>query len=219
MRRKLLICFFIIFLMTGCSASYNLTIDNNSFSEDIDINFVSDHAVSNGYCNVPSVVSSTEEYYDCDMTNNGVNYNIKYNYTYNLNSVNNGFFINRCYSNVDIQDTGDKIVLSTSDYFDCIYMYDIGKVDKVNINIKTDLKVLNNNADSISGNVYTWLIDETNYENKPILMEMQKDVMAKDIIEENDSFFTLWFVITFLIFVLVVAYVIIKIKAKRNNAI
>ena len=219
MKKKLLIFLCIMFLITGCSVNYDLTIDNDSFSEDIDVNLVSERFIGDEYCNIPSVVSSTTEKYDCNITNSGINYNIKYNYTYDLNSVNNGFFINRCYSDVDIQDTGEKLLLSTGGYFDCIYMEDIGKVDNVNINIKTDLEVLNNNADSINGNVYTWVINETNYENKPINMELKKSVNIEKVIEENDNSFTLIFVITFILIVILVIYLVIRFKAKKNNAI
>ncbi len=223
--KKLLVLLIVMFCLTGCDVNYNLVINEDSFDETITMSFLksqTNYDDLSAYLRgkTPATLNSGEtRYYDSDISEDANYYNLIYKFNHDSTSINNAYFIRNCYPNFEIINTDDKIELSSGNEFMCFNGDDGLKADSVNINITTDLKVLNNNADNVSGNTYTWNIDETNYNNKPINMQIQKPVKIENIIEENDSSFTLIFVIIVVLISILVVYLIIRFKTKKNNAI
>ncbi|MBQ9011295.1 MAG: hypothetical protein IJ093_01445 [Bacilli bacterium] len=228
MRKKLLFLL-VCFCLCGCSAEYNLTINANEFEENVfvyipyeEIPIGVDFSNSN---NKISVLNSKDDYnYNVSENENG--YVEQYSYKHVADAIKNSYFISNCYGNSSITQTENNIIIKTADRFNCIVGDDGFYVEQVKVNITTDLKVLSNNADEINGNTYTWIFDESNYQNKPINMTIQK----KNVVQRTMNNFLTTFVDAiknnYLVFILAVIivlgtiiYVYISKKQKENNDI
>ena len=53
-------------------------------------------------------------------------------------------------------------------------------VDSVKVNITTELEVLENNADEVNGNTYTWNINNNNYLNKEVNIQLKRSNNSQD---------------------------------------
>lgn len=223
--KKLLGLFICILFLTGCTVNYDVTIDEDSFDESISLSFLKSQTSYNDllvYKNdeTPINVHGDEnKFYDSQITENFNNYVLTYKYKHDMNSINDAYFIKNCYPNFSLVNSDQMIRISSGNQFMCLNGDDGLSADSVSITIKTDMKVISNNADKVSGNSYTWNIDETNYDNKPINLVIQRDMNVQDIIVENDSSFTLIFVVITVLVLLLVIFMVIRLKAKKNNAI
>ena len=100
-------------------------------------------------------------------------------------------------------------------------MEDDFETQKVTVNIKTKLKVKDNNADEINGGTYTWIIDENNYADKQIYMQINKSLInVSDTVKKN-TLSSLELITVILIFVIpiIILAVVIWFKAKGKNEI
>ena len=224
MKKLLIIC--LALFLTGCSAQYNLQINEDNIVENVTVSLPKQlvkRDLLDPYLSIDNLVypgTDLEEYYKSSLNEDSDNYYLSYNYTHDYEKFAQSLFLKKCYEKVYFTDAEDKLSLSTSNTFMCINMLDDGfYLDDANVTIKTDMKVISNNADKVSGNSYTWNIDETNYDNKPINLVIQKDMNVQNIIVENDSSFTLIFVVITVLVLLLVIFIFIRLKAKKNNAI
>ena len=94
-----------------------------------------------------------------------------------------------------------------------MYTDDVKQFDSLTINIKTDLEVVENNADKVDGNTYTWVINENNYQNHPIQMRIKKG---------TDKGFNFWIIIIVIIVLLLIIAIFAYntyLKNKKRNKI
>ncbi len=169
---KIIISLISIFLITGCTANYNITINS-----DLSISDNSFGNVGNSIYKDPSL--SLEE-----RTTNVIRENIEtvnklgYNYAVlnegqtiqfsnNFKSLDdykekNKYVYQQWFKQLDIKEEEKVLIISATDF----YPYNEQDPDKIiidnlNINIKTPFKVLESNADSINKNdyIYTWKIN------------------------------------------------------------
>lgn len=178
--KKILGVVLLLFLLTGCDVEYNLKIDDNTYLEDININLPHTDGWKQtvnrmSKVNQISYINSSNEknYYDIKSSNG---YSINYKYKFDSSSILHSEAINRCYNIVGLEDNTEdnSMTFYTNTVFKCLYNDGRQVIDSATINIITPLKVLDNNADKVEGNKYTWVIDETNFENKPISIKMEK---------------------------------------------
>ena len=73
-----------------------------------------------------------------------------------------GYLIARCYDNQNITYENNVLKINASG-FNCYDKYSV--LNNVNLNVTTNYKVLNNNADKVVGNTYTWNITKNNVSN------------------------------------------------------
>lgn len=167
-------------LITGCDAEYNLTIEKNQMIESVD--FLLDDIPANQPILKNYLKSNYMAYYDMDnrKTNNyekkaisnddEIGMNLTYSYT--SDNLKKSSLLDRCYYKKTITKTEDTIIINTDGKTTCFYKDDSKYLDKLIINIKTNLKVLEQNADKVKGNTYTWVIDDSNLNNHPIMMKI-----------------------------------------------
>lgn len=95
-------------------------------------------------------------------------------------------------------------------------------LDRVKVNIKTDYKVLDNNADSVDGNTYTWNVNRTNYNDKTVFISIDKPVYEKikNNIEKKSNKVSNSLLIGFilLLFIVIIFVCMMLIKRKRKDA-
>lgn len=183
MKKKILLIG-MIFLFTGCTTNYNLTIDNNTLREKVEINIPSnlsdkkkdkiDDFFSYDLEAFTDVENGTNELYNIKkaFVDNGYIYQI--NHDFLLDEFANSKIVNDCFSDFQYKNADEYIAIKASGKFACRY-----DNKKVNINITTDRYVQEQNADSNEGNTYTWTIDSSNENNANIEMMIYKNIPSK----------------------------------------
>ena len=220
MIKKKLFLLLILFLISGCSVNYDLIIDNDSISEDVYIKIPMSEVTDDRYekqINYPMRVYGGKDYnYNQEISDDEENHFVNYSYKHDIDNYKKSLFISMCYDSGGITVDNDTIAISTSNVFRCIAMDDGFRAKNVDVNIKTKLKVLENNADEIKGNTYTWHMNEYEYSAKPIKLTIQKN---KTVIQKIDraSNLGIFVVISFLLFVGILIYLFVKIKHKKNS--
>lgn len=224
MKKKLLLLI-IPFLITGCTASYNLEIQDDYILENISVVIPKSQAMTNS--NFDSfiddkikVYAGSDKYYNSISQLKNDNYYVSYNYKHDIFEYRNSTFLNKCYADSQINVTDDKIDILTSNVFQCIKMEDGLYAEKVDLKIKTKLKVLDNNADEISNNTYIWHMDSYDYSDKPIKMSLERNSQFSEKIKNslNNNFYVFLFVgIVTIIILVILLYFYIKHKNEKIN--
>lgn len=225
MKKKILLFILCLFLTTGCDIEYDLNINNNSYDETITMSFLKSQ---NNYSDISIYAENKtpitnnpddNNYYESKIEDNENYYDLIYHYKHDLDSFRQSYFLSNCYPDFDIEDNDKQIVLSSGNTFMCFQGDDGLKADSVKVNIVTELKVLDNNADIVNGNTYTWTINENNYQNKPIEMLLEKSLEIEDIIPRSEASNLSFIVVAVIIFVALIVIVFVRHKAKKNNNI
>lgn len=223
---KKILIFCLVLFLTGCKAQYNLEINSDNIVEDVTVSIpksITERSIVESSISIDNFVYPGSDYndvYNGSLKEDDNNYYMNYNYTHDVSKFSKSLFLKRCYDNVMVKESGNEISLLTSDTFFCLNMLDDGfYLDEVSIAIKTDLNVISNNADKVSGNTYIWNIDNSNYNNKSISLMVRKPNNIQDIIVENNSSFILIFIVITILTLLLIIYIVVKLKAKKNNDI
>ena len=244
--KKLFFLFFLLLLMTGCSATYNLEIKDNSYIENIDITlekieenayFESDVKIpvnKNSFLSGdpdPNIEASENiKFYDYVKKNDGV----KFSSLFELSSFSFSGAIYSCYDKLNAYHRGGNIIISTSSRAVCFDNY--SNLNKITVNITVDKKVKSHDADKVSDNVYTWYLTPDNPKAINLVMESQSNYSSSlksssfdkgsqsssfkdNYLSNNDSNFGKYFVyivFAFLVIVSIAAFIIFK-KVKESN--
>jgi len=188
MKKNILLITMLIFL-TGCSVNYNLKFNKDTIEENITINVENDQEKQNTkyFENrdfYAIIDAKTESQYKKEKDKNS-NYN--FSYEYSLKDFKNSRFTS-CYDAYTLTDNDGIISLNTSKKFKCL-TYDYNNIDNLTINITTDYKVVETNADEVEGNTYKWNINKNNSENKPIKfsynVNKKRRIILSEFLKEN----------------------------------
>ena len=195
---KKIIMVITILLLTGCSANYNLDLTTSKPKESLNIieennnddyfDYLKNYnelvqAIYNPQDSDTLEVDPTLKYYDLYNMSTDNKANLMFEYSFNNKELNSTNIIKTCYEEVLLTNNSSKLDIKTSPKFLCFDKYIT--LDSVLINIKTDKKIINNNADSINGNVYTWNINKDSAQNKPIILSSVDN--SSNIEEDNDQ--------------------------------
>ena len=158
MKKKLLVLIG-LFLLTGCTAEYNLTYENNVFDEEIiiyedkgiedDDSFVSITDINE---NDERVKLSDNKYYKVSLSNDNTHNILKLNYTYDDLSLKESKVFEECFEVKSFMDEKDYYYIHLSGDVTCEYL------TSAKVTFRTDKKVLKTNAttkDEKDG-TYTW---------------------------------------------------------------
>lgn len=225
MKNKIILLIVCLFLITGCDIKYDLVIDNDSFKENVTMSFLKSQTDYNDvsiYLSNKTPISNNvgeTRFYNAKIEESNAYYNLIYNYNHDVDTIRQSYFITNCYPNFNIQNSDDKIALSSGTGFRCINGDDALQSDSVEINITTKLKVLDNNADIVNGNTYTWNIDKNNYQNKSLDMILQKSFDLNEVVVQSEASYLTGIIAAFIVVILLVIFIFIKIKQRKNNKI
>ena len=180
-KRNILLIVSIAFILTGCTAQYNLEIDGNKFYENIEtqiydyqINEIKENGVGD-VDNPFSVLLNNDQlalsnddskFYKKTIKESNGTKTINLSYKYSLEEFKNSNTLKTCFENYKFDTDGKYYDFEATGYFYCLYG------ESLDINIKTSNKVVSNNADEVKGNTYTWHI--SNDENINIKIKMEK---------------------------------------------
>lgn len=189
--KKVLLLVFMLFLLSGCKMKYEVEIYNNKVTEKTYINYSKQEL--NGqdpYDMTLNLIAETgdngdfliSDYRKNINNNTGVMLVNKYK---NINNFKmNTAFFGACYVANNFTDLNDYITIKTSNKFSCLD--EIEGLENIDIVIKTNHKVKENNADEKKGSSYIWHITKENSDNKPIIIQMYK---KKYVFNYNNEIF------------------------------
>lgn len=218
-------------LLSGCSIEYNAYFNESNVEEKI-----TSTGISFSTFPVPSFIDAQGASEENVMIDGVEYYNIvsdydiiKFDYKFGIKDYTRSTAINSCLKSVKINNNNGQYILNSSAYFNCFDAYPL--IDNITINLFFDMdyyNIINNNADSISNNVYTWNINKDNYKNKNIQViysEKGNKLNKEDNKEkqnENESALKKWvndnlalvFVGVFIILALIIGLAILLKKNK-----
>lgn len=217
MKKRIIVLLFGVLLLTGCTADYNLEIDNNLLKEEI-TGMVSKNELNENNSEAPNTVSSlinegqypfanSTEIYDKKLNEDGNNINYKYSFNYDMTNFDKSSLINTCFENHEIVDLGNYYSIKLSGEFYCLY------AKNINVNVTSNLNVISNNAKKVKDNTYTWVInkDTTNIE-----FVVDK---TKPFTKNNKKGSSTFRIISFVILMVLSGITYLLYKKKSNNEI
>lgn len=211
----------LVFCLTGCDVTYNLTITDDYMLESVSFwydNTKENEEILNQYLKTNhqayfDMDTSTTRYYDKKKITDDGKIGMNLEYQYDENNLEKSSLIDKCYYKKTVINTDEQIVISTDDVVSCMYTDDVKQFDSLTINIKTDLEVTENNADKVDGNTYTWVINEENYQKHPIQMRIKKGT------DEGFNFWISIIVIIILLLIIAIFSYYTYLKNKKRNKI
>lgn len=204
-------------LLSGCSAEYNLTIDETIMEENISAIF--DKKTESDYASRMEKIRRTayynfdtreNEYYTFNKTEDDNNIFLNYNYKYTNNNLYKSEAVSRCYYKRIVNVTENNITINTDNQVACIYKDGNKEIDSITVNIRTDLIVLEHNADKVNDKVYTWYINDENYSNKPIYIKMEKEKSGGSFVDQTIS-------IVIIVLIIIAIGIIIYLRAHKKH--
>lgn len=244
--KKIITLVLFMFLLSGCTANYELVYENGNFYESLNIVDLKDNVVDgqsfntlidNYYNNVtllvdykvqPGDMSEEEinreyETYKKTIINDGNNYglNLKYDYDSSNKYINSAIRYS-LFENMNI--IGENI--SAGEIKDIFNNY--SNLDKITVTFRTDKYVNYNNADIVEDGKYTWIFTKSNYQNKNIkinisdedtrdFVEVLKDETHDIEDEEYDNIFKYVFIIIGIVLLIIALFVFVKIKNSNKK--
>ena len=235
--KRIVLLLMIVFL-SGCEATYTITINKDTINEKIEVldkvdsnRTVTD--IMNNYkkkypvYNIEGDLDDQElytylpntEYFNQTYNIDSNGYHLYYEYTYPIDKYASANTVNYSYDFKDIIYKNNTLQLSTSSPNNQLKYRDI--FTNLTVNIITDYIVTDNNADSVIGNRYIWYFNKNNnYEkriNFTVDLSKTKDEEQKEE-EENKKKNKLTIPIVLLgLFVYMIIIVIIITKKKKKE--
>ena len=171
----------ILFVLTGCTANYEIEINNNKIKEKLTVleNNVElfDKENDSGWTLRDSfnAILSRDEFskddYSIESLNNKNQLGFKYN-NEKLESIINSTILNQCYTNPSVKIKNNIVEIQTGDSFECYELYE--NLESVKVTFKTNHKVISTNADLKQDNKYIWNITEKGNKNIKISYDNSK---------------------------------------------
>lgn len=214
--KKIVFLLLLLIIFTGCEANYNLTIEDDRIIESSD--FILEKSDENERQLNDFYKTKYLAHFDMDklkdydykkkLIDDDKHIGMNLSYIYTGTSYQNSSMLNRCFYKKSLIKTDDNIILYTEGGASCFYKDESKLLDSLNVNIKTDFDVLENNADTVKDNVYTWKFTEDNFSTKDVFIKIKKS--------NKFNFIPLIFMLI-LIIILIIVFVIIKRKNTRIN--
>ena len=172
-----------VFILSGCSSEYNLEISNSKIKENIKVEILDadipkeipgidvdlNDRITPFIQNDQHPIFNNEEIkYKKKVTKVGDLTKVNLSYTYTHDQFRNSNTFKTCFEKASFMKTRQGYDLDLSGSFYCLYG------DSIKINIKTNNVVIGHNADKVSGNVYTWTINDNNVKDVNIHFSISK---------------------------------------------
>lgn len=219
--KKYISILLILLLCTGCEVNYNLDIKNSNINENIEFTVTeSDYNTYNSaqaekltdtmyetfekqHILVFTNDYNTKHYVTSKRTGNSLKQN--YSYTYDYLNFGKSYLINNCFEHYVVLNEDDYFYIKAYGGFNCYY-------GDTNINIRTNHKVLHNNASSNKDNVYSWKINNKNRDNVNIIFQISKSEIIDNDEATNDfsNNISLYILLVVLVVCVVVAIILYK---------
>lgn len=211
--KKIILLSFILILLSGCTANYEVVIDGDKIKERLTITetdkSIFDKITDTGWTvrdSFDALLSGDEfsrQDYSIKSLNSEDQLGVKYSND-SLESLENSSVINQCFNNPSIS-VEDNIVYIDTGEFECFDLYD--NLDSIRIVFKTNHKVLDANADTIENDSYIWNI--TKDSNKVIKISYDSSITKIN--------YTTYVVVVLIFIVLIIGLLLVFRKVKNKN--
>lgn len=228
--KKRLLLLVSIFFITGCTVNYDLEIVNDDYTENISLSSFNKITKEDLTWEIP-VYKNEEQvtsiktnkkvngvvYYDKGdlLTNNVYQYN--YSHNFKMEDYYRSYFTNSAFDFVgvfyDDKDEEDNKLITLSTGFDFKVFEIYPETEKVVVNIKTNHRVKNHNADVKDKYTYTWNFEKET-KDKSIQLVLYKD---KFVLNYNNVFVKTLILIGGIVAFLLGLFIFIYNKSKKNN--
>ncbi|MEG1146382.1 MAG: hypothetical protein RSE21_03010 [Bacilli bacterium] len=183
--KKVILVLIISLFLTGCTANYNIKLDD-IIEEEIVIDIPDSLSntvkkdIDDQLKNLTAVIDVYEKGHEYQITNKKIDIGTRktLSYKYDNDKYQESVLGKRCFKNFMFKETNEYYSIKASGLFGCLY-----ENEKVNINIKTSKFVSKENSNTKKDNVYTWTINNENKENTNI------DILVMKNIKETKSSF------------------------------
>jgi hypothetical protein len=212
-------------LTTGCDGVYNVEIYNGSFKENITIT----ESDSNNWDDVNENGASFRELLDAEYNRDNYYYKktmistpnelgLNYKSDFDLETYSSLGIGYRCYEYFRVVQDDKYILIITSNKNTCFDRYKW--LNNITVNVKTNHKVLDNNADKVKGTTYTWYLTRDNASNKMMQIKLSttEHVYNYDNEVVNQALVIIG-IIGGIIALCLIIFVIFKVRGNRANKI
>ena len=223
--KKIFICLLLLFLTSGCSAEYNLTIDDLEtftyeetgyiMAEDIeeiysiyDSDWPTPAYQSSNYDSESPTKFEDVEYYDVQSYQEGNLYKVKYHYKFPSNRFDESSGIYNAFSDfkINYNEEENTTTLDTGNFY-----YDrFPNLEELVINITINNSVLAHNANQVEGNTYTWILTPENFDTARILLSYSN--IGNETEEETNWHFLIGTIVFLCFMIFLVAFSFIRKK-------
>ena len=216
---------------TGCSIEYNVTL-NDKIDEQIIISNISldsyNLLLNKSFMvylsddkklvdsSAPEFYSSFPQYNKKDISRDNI-YNIEYFHNFDLDKYTDSNAANTCYQFFSVTVKDNEVSILTGNKFYCFDSYE--ELDSVTVNINSNYKVIQSNADKIVGKKHTWIITPENASNKPIIFVYDKSKKNMTIMQYLIDNFPLVVVVSVVFALCGITFLVINLKKKKANKI
>lgn len=237
LKRILLIIIF-SFVLSGCSVTYNLTIDENTIKEETLIHQDNKNLgeLNNLYLDKPvnykvyvedddiESIGKENDIYSRKFVARDGGIDVRYFYDkFNKNTIASSFAARKAFENIGYyyNKGTNTIQLSTNNGSKAFFEYP--ELTSITVNITTSYNVRSHNANSVKGNTYTWNFSkEDNSRNIVLVMDIEKkddeenkqnnneEVNSKKDKENETSSWQL--ILMFVLGFIVVLFILFKVK-------
>lgn len=220
-----------VFLLSGCSVEYNLVInEDSSINEEVIASENTNRLEAKTRLKGTQACNYLYNMYKRENENISIDYTEDGSTTYGTaRTIHNDIddyaskFSSDIFENVELMKNDDEITITAvqkdelENDSSTSYIY-----DDIKVNITIPFVVIQNNADSISGNTYTWLIKKDENRKTIELTYNDKVLPNSANIEINNNKYNLkyeYFIIGGIVLIVLVIVIIIFIKNKKNNVL
>ena len=188
-RVKILLLFVVMLFLTGCSGTYNLKINSNlTVDESINILIPEEKTTYDNTVKIFKDNKINKNKYKVVKTDNKVKIEYKESYSSIEDYIINSKLYRNLFNNIDYKNTDNEIKLSTESKLDLSgknsnYIVNNNDISLLQINVESDYKVINNNADKKEKKVYTWVLN-SNTNNKKISLALDIKHKKNDYIQK-----------------------------------
>lgn len=235
--KKIFVLFLSMFLLTGCSAEYNLIFENDSLNESLNVvsgkdniydgqtfsslvdnyysqvNLLVDYKIELGDMSEEEALTKYDFYNKSILDKNGI-YGLNLSYIYEDKiKYTNSSLVYSLFNGVSITESYIK-AYSINDVFS-----NYPNLDNIKISFKTDKTVLSTNCDEEKDDVYYWYLDKDNYVNKTIKINFENNVdIDNELVKKSNSYWNMIYICIALLGIgILIAIIVIYEKVKKSN--
>ena len=204
---KLLSLLILTIILSGCSKEYQLYISDDSIVEKFHMEIDSENKYSyilDG--NFYPLHNDFNHKFNKKITKENNNRILDLEYTYSLKDFINANSFNQCFDDRNIINSNKYYSISLSKPNGCMFN------ESYTINIITDNKVINNDADKVKRNQYIWYVNQDNKEVFNLNIKIAKGKKRHNISQKNLGIFA-----SLLIIILFFIKHVLKKRKKANS--
>lgn len=209
MLKKLVLLLPLLLLVTGCGSTYEIEFTQDDTIKDTISIFEDNDKVESfskkdeeDFLNKLLDFERGYEHYKRELYTTEDITGYKYTYDFTYEEYDAMSQLRKCYEDLTLNVTDDKIELKTKGEFLCATYHN--EMPYMEITIKSDYKIEDSNANTQDSNTATWKITKNNYKNTPIEITFDKN----DVIEEEEKEFPIKNIIIIALFIIAVIYIL-----------